>query len=84
MGDRWYALTANPGKEAVLVKRLKERGWASFCPVIRKEVVAKGVKTYKDRPIYNGYVFVMMDVDENGWVAARYVCLLYTSEAADE
>ncbi len=60
-GPRWYCVATWPGAEDAVIEVLKAGGVEYHFPLMIED--DSGVK----RPVYSGYVFVLLDLDVPGW-----------------
>ena len=64
MAESWYALRSKPRKEEVLWQQLLARDVEVFFPRIRVHPV--NPRSRKLRPYFPGYMFVQVDLEEEG------------------
>lgn len=62
--QRWYVAGVLAGLEATAAERLKQQGHVTFSPYFHEKL--GGGKTVKRR-LFPGYIFVSMDLLEDGW-----------------
>lgn len=57
-GDPWIVVNTHPHKEALAAANLRNQGFGTYCPVVRKRV--RHARATRDvlRPLFPGYVFV--------------------------
>lgn len=64
---RWYAVQAQPRREELALLHLRRQDFGSFCPMRRKpRKVARRVVS-EVSPLFPGYVFVSLDLDQQQW-----------------
>ena len=90
-GERhWYAIHTYSGYENAVSRNLKQRIdslnmqdkiFSVVVPSEKKIRVKGGKRVMEEENLFPGYVLVEMIVDDESWYV---VCLLYTSDAADE
>ena len=86
---KWYVVHVFTGQEKKVKKLLEERialegkkddfGYV-YIPIENVAKIRKKEKVITERRIYPGYIVVEMEPDEENF----RLCLLYTSDAADE
>jgi len=71
MTYHWYALSCKPNKEEIIGKQLQDQGYEVFCPYIPVSKDAGSSNTNK--PLFPGYVFIRIDIDESGLSAFQWM-----------
>ena len=67
MATAWYALRSKPHKENMLFGQLKAHGIETYFPVLRVKPV--NPRSRKERPYFPGYVFIHVDLAEQGFTS---------------
>ena len=71
MPTHWYVLSIKPHKERSVSQLLQTREIEVYFPTIRVE--PKNPRAAKIRPYFPGYIFVHIDLQEQGDDALRWV-----------
>jgi transcriptional antiterminator RfaH len=71
MAQHWYALRVKAHKERAVVEYLRTRDVELFAPTIH--VKPKNPRAAKKRPYFPGYLFVYVDLQEEGQQAYSWV-----------
>jgi transcriptional antiterminator RfaH len=66
-GERWYAVYAQPYREARAQQQLKAQGFSAFLPQYRKTVRHARKITSHNAPFFPRYLFVALDLDRHQW-----------------
>jgi transcriptional antiterminator RfaH len=66
-GERWYAVYAQPHREARAHQQLKAQGFQAFLPQYRKTVRHARKITLQNAPFFPRYLFVALDLDRDQW-----------------
>jgi len=64
MGLEWYVLHAKPHKESSLYGQLIEEGWECYFPCLKTTPI--NPRSRDTRPYFPGYLFVHLDLKEEG------------------
>ncbi len=61
----WYAVRVKPRQEKQVAVSLNGKGYIQFCPLYRVgRTSSGGRKSYADLPLFNGYLFVRLDIHQ--------------------
>ncbi len=71
MSTAWYALRSKPHKETMLFGQLKAYGVETYFPVLRVKPV--NPRSRKKRPYFPGYLFVHVDLAEQGFSSLNWL-----------
>ena len=71
MTTAWYALRSKPHKENMLFGQLKAYGVETYLPVLRVKPV--NPRSRKERPYFPGYLFVHVDLAEQGFSSLNWL-----------
>lgn len=66
-GERWYAVYAQPHREARAQKQLQLQGFNAFLPQCRKTVRHARKITTENAPFFPRYLFVALDLGRDQW-----------------
>lgn len=85
MAASWYALHVKPHKEGPVYRLLQAEDVKVYYPVLKVEPV--NPRSRKERPFFPGYMFVNLDLDEEGknalrWTEGVYGLVRYGGEPA--
>lgn len=64
---RWVAVHAHPGREHSAANNLRDQGYESYVPVIRKQVRHARVTRDVLRPLFPSYLFVRFHPEMQRW-----------------
>lgn len=67
MSDRWYVVTAQPGREGVAELHLRRQGFEVWMPRQLRIVSRARRRQEKLVPLFPGYMFVSLDIDRDRW-----------------
>ncbi|MFV2035139.1 MAG: transcriptional activator RfaH [Halocynthiibacter sp.] len=63
----WAVASTHPSREHVALQNLTRQGFTAYCPMVRKRIRhARRVEEVL-RPVFPGYVFIQIDVDQTQW-----------------
>jgi len=65
---KWYAVSTNPRCEDIVCHLLVRESFEVFCPKICKKS-----NTGKEEPLFPGYLFVRLNLDQSDWVKIKYL-----------
>lgn len=57
----WIAVSTQPNCEMLAIDNLRRQGYETYCPVIQKRVSHARKVQMKNKPLFPGYIFVMLD-----------------------
>jgi transcriptional antiterminator RfaH len=75
MSFNWYALRVKPHRERFVYEQLCSKELAAYYPFLKVEPV--NPRSRKERPFFPGYLFVMLDLEELGTDALRWMVGTY-------
>ena len=85
MATHWYALHVKPHKERPVYQLLQARDKVAFLPALKVEPV--NPRARKERPYLPGYLFVFLDLEQEGpnvlrWTEGAYGLVQFGGEPA--
>jgi transcriptional antiterminator RfaH len=85
MTVNWYAMRVKPHKEQWVAAYLQERDVEVFYPALKVKPV--NPRSRRERPYFPGYIFVQVDLEENGpqtfsWIPGARGLISFGEEAA--
>jgi transcriptional antiterminator RfaH len=66
-GERWYAVQSRPHQENRAIEHLREQGYRSYCPRLRRTVRHARRTSLVLAPLFPGYFFVPLDLARDRW-----------------
>ena len=57
----WIAVSTQPNREMLAIDNLRRQGYETYCPVIQKRVSHARKIQLKNKPLFPGYIFVLLD-----------------------
>ena len=67
IGQRWYAVQAQPGREHVALQQLAHQNFEIFCPMRSKLLRIGKRKIESQTPFFPGYLFARLDLEREQW-----------------
>src|SRR5215469_5810735 len=61
-----------PAQYRYAVRNLEAQGFLTYCPVVTDIITIRGQKTQVYNPALRGYLFIVLDLDDPRWVAAKH------------
>lgn len=63
---RWYAVQAQPRREALALRHLRNQQFEAFCPFQRRSSVGRS-RSAGPTAFFPGYLFVQLDLEHQRW-----------------
>lgn len=64
---RWYVVHTRPHNEARAIFHLRQQGFRTFCPFLRKSVRHARKTELRLSPLFTNYLFLNLDVTQERW-----------------
>ena len=63
----WAAVTTQPHRHQIASENLLRQGFATYCPMVRKQIRHARRAQQVMRPLFPGYLFVAIDLNVQRW-----------------
>lgn len=68
---QWYLVQAKPGQAAKAQVQLENQGFDTYLPLINVMKTVRGKLTEKQEPLFPGYLFIYLSMQESNWRPIR-------------
>jgi transcriptional antiterminator RfaH len=68
---QWHVVLTKPNQELRALQNLEQQGFTVYLPMIKKEVVLRGRRSFKSEPLFKRYLFIRFDQTLSPWHVIR-------------
>jgi transcriptional antiterminator RfaH len=68
---RWFAVKAQPGREALALVHLQRQGFETYLPLMAQGLPTSSRGPNRPKPFFPGYLFVRLCLDTDRWLSVN-------------